>query len=62
MGWYAIHGITHIALTLSDIDKAVAKMKDFGVRFPADPQLSPDGKVKSFMLAPDGLILELLNP
>ena len=39
-------GITHIALTLSDIDKAAAKMKDFGVRFPADPQLSPDGKVK----------------
>lgn len=56
-------GITHIALTVGDMDKAVREMKNAGVRFPADPQLSPDGKVKViYASAPDGLLLELVEP
>ena len=56
-------GITHIALTVSDMDKAVREMKNAGVRFPADPQLSPDGKVKViYASAHDGVLLELVEP
>ncbi|XDZ70380.1 VOC family protein [Alphaproteobacteria bacterium LSUCC0744] len=55
-------GITHIALTVGDIDKAVREMKNAGVRFPADPQFSPDGKVKViYASAPDGVLLELVE-
>jgi len=55
-------GITHIALTVSDMDKAVREMKNAGVRFPADPQFSSDGKVKViYASAPDRVLLELVE-
>jgi len=55
-------GITHIALTVDDMDKIVRDMKNADVRFPADPQISLDGKVKViYASAPDGVLLELVQ-
>ena len=53
-------GIIHIAF--SEYDKAVREMKIAALDF-ADPQVSPDGKVKViYASAPDGVLLELVEP
>jgi catechol 2,3-dioxygenase-like lactoylglutathione lyase family enzyme len=59
-------GLTHIALTIDDLDAAVVRLSANGVTFPAAPQLSPDGYAKViYARGPEGLLLELveiLNP
>ena len=55
-------GFTHIALTVGDLDQLVLKLSDFGVKFPAPPQLSPDGYAKvTYARGPEGVLLELVE-
>jgi catechol 2,3-dioxygenase-like lactoylglutathione lyase family enzyme len=55
-------GFTHIALTVGDLDQLVLKLSDFGVKFPAPPQLSPDGYAKvTYARGPEGILLELVE-
>lgn len=55
-------GFTHVALTVSCMDDAHAKLVAAGVRFKAEPQYSADGAVKViYCEAPDGVLLELVE-
>lgn len=55
-------GITHIALTVSNLDETYQKLKKHGVRFHAPPQLTPNGYAKmTYCRGPEGLILELVE-
>jgi glyoxylase I family protein len=55
-------GFTHIALTVDDLDRLVLKLAQEGVKFPAKPQFSPDGKVKViYAQGPEGVLLELVE-
>ncbi|MBF0380659.1 MAG: VOC family protein [Magnetococcales bacterium] len=55
-------GLTHIALTVTDIDLLFSKLDKAGFFFNSPPQLSPDGSVKvAFCNGPEGLILEFVE-
>jgi len=55
-------GITHIALTVDDLDQLVMKLAQEGVSFPGPPQHSPDGYVKVvYAQGPEGVLLELVE-
>ncbi len=55
-------GISHIALTVDDLDTEYKKLKEQGIQFNASPQLSPDGYAKvTFCRAPEGTLVELVE-
>ena len=55
-------GLTHIALTVININSILMKMKRFGCEVKNNPQLSPDGKVKVvYAKGPEGVLLELVE-
>jgi len=55
-------GLTHIALTVSDLDETCRRLKEAGVKFPAEPQTSPDGSAKViYATGPEGVLLELVE-
>ena len=55
------NGITHIAITVSDLDNTISQIKD-DVEFLSEPEVSPDGKVNLvFCRAIDGVFLELVE-
>lgn len=55
-------GVSHIALTVDDIDWEYRRLNDAGVQFYAPPQLSPDGYAKvTFCRDPDGNPVELVQ-
>lgn len=55
-------GITHIALTVDDIDKCCQKLTKFGATFHCKPQCSPDKSVKFlYCRGPENLILEIVS-
>ena len=55
-------GLTHIALTVIDVNSILMKMKSFGCEVKNNPQLSPDGKVKVvYTQGPEGVLLELVE-
>ena len=55
-------GLTHIALTVKDIDAVVESMRDFGCEISNHPQVSPDGKVKViYAQGPERVLLELVE-
>ena len=55
-------GLTHIALTVSDLDETCRRLKEVGVKFPAEPQASPDGNAKViYATGPEGILLELVE-
>lgn len=55
-------GITHIALTVENLDRAYERLSAAGVRFNAPPQRSPDGYAKvTFCRDPDGTLVELVE-
>ncbi len=55
-------GLTHIAMTVRDLDETLRRIKRFGASIPAEPQLSPDGQVKViYATGPDGVLLELVE-
>lgn len=60
----AIHriGLTHLALTVEDLDTLYEQLIQCGVRTASPPQWSADGRVKLlFCEDPDGVHLELVE-
>jgi catechol 2,3-dioxygenase-like lactoylglutathione lyase family enzyme len=55
-------GFTHIALTVSNMDEIYQRLQKNGVIFPAEPQFSPDGKVKViYAKGPENVLIELVE-
>lgn len=55
-------GITHIALTVDDLNSEYVRLSNAGVLFNSPPQLSPDGYAKvAFCCAPEGTLIELVE-
>ena len=55
-------GLTHIALTVIDLDDSFKKLNRAGFKFPALPQFSQDGSVKViYCEGPEGLLIELVQ-
>ncbi len=55
-------GASHVALTVSNIDKLSKKLSENNIEFNAEPQHSPDGLVKvTFCKDPDGTPIELVE-
>jgi catechol 2,3-dioxygenase-like lactoylglutathione lyase family enzyme len=56
-------GLTHIALTVSDLNTLTLKLKENGYELVSDIKNSPNGAVKVvFVRGPEGLMLELVEP
>jgi catechol 2,3-dioxygenase-like lactoylglutathione lyase family enzyme len=55
-------GLTHVALTVADLDAVYEKLREAGVAFNAPPQRSPDGFAKvTFCRGPEGVLVELVE-
>ena len=55
-------GLTHIALTVDNLERTYKSLKKKGVKFKSSPQFSPDGYAKvAFCIGPEGLMLELVE-
>lgn len=55
-------GLTHLAMTVMDLDEAYEKLTYAGVEFFAPPQCSLDGAVKViYCKGPEGVLLELVE-
>lgn len=55
-------GLTHIALTLDDLDAILPLLIEAGVTFPDTPQVSPDRYAKvTYARGPEGVLLELVQ-
>ena len=55
-------GLTHIALTVKNLNQTYARLKRKGVKFKSLPQNSPDGYAKvAFCVGPENLMLELVE-
>jgi len=55
-------GITHIAITVDDVDLLFKNMKSKGVSFLSKPLISPDRRARvCFCLDPEGNYLELVE-
>lgn len=56
-------GPTHVALTVDDVEALQTPLEAAGARFWSAPQVSADGRAKvAFCAAPDGAMLELVEP
>jgi lactoylglutathione lyase len=61
-GNLATTGLTHIALTVSDLKTLTVKLKENGYELVSDIKNSPNGAVKVvFVRGPEGLMLELVE-
>ena len=55
-------GLTHVAMTVINLDDAYEKLTCAGAEFFAPPQYSPDGAVKViYCKGPEGVLLELVE-
>ena len=55
-------GLTHIALTVGDLNEAYNRLQKKDVNFFSQPQRSPDGRVNvTYARGPEGVILELVE-
>jgi catechol 2,3-dioxygenase-like lactoylglutathione lyase family enzyme len=62
-GSLATTGLTHIALTVSDLESLTTKLKGNNYKFISEIKKSPNGAVKVvFVRGPEGLMLELVEP
>jgi catechol 2,3-dioxygenase-like lactoylglutathione lyase family enzyme len=62
-GNLATTGLTHIALTVSDLGSLAAKLFENDYKFISEIKKSPNGAVKVvFVRGPEGLMLELVEP
>ena len=62
-GNLATTGLTHIALTVSDLESLYAKLIENDYKFISEIKKSPNGSVKVvFVRGPEGLVLELVEP
>jgi catechol 2,3-dioxygenase-like lactoylglutathione lyase family enzyme len=61
-GSLATTGLTHIALTVSDLESLTRKLKEIDYTFISEIKKSPNGAVKVvFVRGPEGLMLELVE-
>jgi catechol 2,3-dioxygenase-like lactoylglutathione lyase family enzyme len=61
-GNLATTGLTHIALTVSDLESLTVKLKENDYKFISETKKSPNGSVKVvFVRGPEGLMLELVE-
>jgi catechol 2,3-dioxygenase-like lactoylglutathione lyase family enzyme len=62
-GSLATTGLTHIALTVDDLESLTTKLKENNYKFISEIKKSPNGAVKVvFVKGPEGLMLELVGP
>jgi catechol 2,3-dioxygenase-like lactoylglutathione lyase family enzyme len=62
-GNLATTGLTHIALTVSDLESLTTKLEENNYKFISEIKKSPNGSVKVvFVRGPEGLMLELVEP
>ena len=62
-GNLATTGLTHIALTVSNLESLTTKLKENNYKFISEIRKSPNGAVKVvFLRGPEGLMLELVEP
>jgi catechol 2,3-dioxygenase-like lactoylglutathione lyase family enzyme len=62
-GSLAATGLTHIALTVSDLESLTTKLIENKYTFISEIKESPNGAVKVvFVRGPEGLMLELVEP
>jgi lactoylglutathione lyase len=62
-GSLAATGLTHIALTVNDLESLTTKLKKNNYKFISEIKKSPNGAVKVvFVKGPEGLLLELVEP
>ena len=62
-GNLATTGLTHIAITVSDLESLAAKLIENEYKFISEIKKSPNGAVKVvFVRGPEGLMLELVEP
>lgn len=55
-------GASHVAFTVENVDHEYKKLKEQGISFTCEPQVSPDGKAKvTFCFDPDGVPIELVQ-
>jgi len=55
-------GASHVAFEVKDIDEEYKRLKEQGIAFTCEPQISPDGKAKvTFCFDPDGVPIELVE-
>ena len=55
-------GCSHFAITVTNIEEVVEKVKDFGCEIIYPTQTSPSGKVKlTFIRDPDGTLVEIVE-
>ncbi len=55
-------GASHTAFTVENLDNEYKKLKDQGVKFISEPQVSPNGKAKvALCYDPDGVPVELVE-
>ena len=55
-------GLTHIALTVDDVEELVGNLKKLNYQLLSEIKVSPNGKVKVvFVKGPEGLMLELVE-
>ena len=55
-------GLTHIALTICDVDLEFERLSKKGIPFLSKPQTAPDGLAKvAFCRAPEGTFIELVE-
>ena len=52
----------HLAFAVDDAAVAAAELEAAGVPFLTRPKLRPDGAVQTFVLDPDGHVIELTSP
>ena len=61
-GSLATTGLTHIALTVSDLESLTRKLNENDYKFISEIKKSPNGAVKVvFVRGPEGLMLELVE-
>ena len=55
-------GASHVAFEVKDIEQEYKRLKEQGIVFTAEPQISLDGKAKvTFCFDPDGVPIELVE-
>ena len=55
-------GFTHIAVTVDNMDETYKRLKNAGVTFPSDAQVSADGLVKViYATGPENVLIELVE-
>lgn len=56
------HGITHLCLTVDDLDAECARLASAGMTFWADAVTDPRGARMTYGRDPDGNVIELVQP